>query len=379
MAQSKKPSDGGKPPASSLFSPAENGQAYLKAGMLGFPGSGKTYTAWLLAAGLAEACGGKGDKPPVLFIDSEAGSDFLVDEAKERGIHLLSVKTRAFTDLLASVDEAERLGGILIIDSVTHFWNELQDAMKKAKNRTRLQFQDWGPLKDQWGQFTTKFLNSPTHILMLGRAGYEYEYNLDEDGKKQLEKTGTKMKTESELGYEPSLLIEMVREPRKEEGEGVAGSGVKKRIHGKLWDHTAYVLKDRTRRLEGAVLINPKYEDFKPVIDALRIGGKHVGVATSKSSSELFEQDSDKNIQKRIRDVKVTLEEIEALITLTVPGQSAADKVAKLTLLETCFNTKSWTAIENMKLEQLVSGYEKLVEECEKLKSKKLAVASKEA
>lgn len=378
MKKSEKPSSAGKPPASSLFSPAQNGQAYLKLGMLGFPGSGKTYTAWLLAAGLAERLAGKGEKPPILFVDSEAGSDFLVGDAKERGIHLMSVKTRAFPDLLASVEESRRLGGILIIDSITHFWNELQDGMKKAKNRTRLQFQDWGPLKDQWGQFTTAFLNSPVHIFMLGRAGYEYEYNLDEDGKKQLEKTGTKMKTESELGYEPSLLVEMVREAKKDEGD-IAGSGAKKRVHGKLWHHTAYVLKDRTRTLEGAVLVDPTYESFLPVFEALNLGGEHVGVNTEKSSSVLFEENSDRNMMKRIRDVKVTLEEIEAAIVLTVPGQAAADKVAKLTLLETCFGTKSWTAIENMKLEDLVVGLDKLNVECAKLtEQKKVALAGKE-
>lgn len=101
---------------------------------------------------------------------------------------------------------------MLIIDSISHFWKEVQDSYKKSKHRNRLHFHDWGQIKDQWGRFTDCYINSQVHIIMCGRAGYEYAYFEDEDGKKQLEKTGTKMKAESEMGYEPSLLMEMVRE-----------------------------------------------------------------------------------------------------------------------------------------------------------------------
>lgn len=352
-----------KSPVSSFLEVAVNQQAYLKLGMLGMAGSGKTWTAWLLAKGLCGSLAGKGEKPPIIFADTENGSDWLVNDAKASGIVLMRKKSRAFTDLMATCHEAERLGGVLIIDSITHYWTELQDAMKKAKNRTRLQFQDWDPLKKQWGEFTTFFLNSPVHIAMLGRAGYEYEHTTNEDGGKEINKVGTKMKTESELGYEPSLLIEMLREPKLHEGEGVAGySGPKTQVAGRLWSHTAVVLKDRSRTMEGVRIIDPTYESFLPAIEALNLGGEHKGVDVSQTSEKLFDAKGgpEREQANRIRDLNVMLEEIKELIVVTVPGSTAQEKAAKPTLLMDAFGTRSWTAVESMRLEDLATGYEKL-------------------
>jgi hypothetical protein len=76
-----------------------------------------------------------------------------------------------------------------------------------------LEFQDYGAIKPMWAQFTETFLNSKAHIILCGRAGNTSEYQEKEDGgKKELISTGTKMKAESEMGYEPSLLVEMVAE-----------------------------------------------------------------------------------------------------------------------------------------------------------------------
>ena len=352
-------------PTSILFKRAANEQAYLKMGILGFPGSGKTYSSYLVARGLVDHLATKQNKPPILFCDTETGSDFLVKPCNEAGITLMVSKTRAFKDLLVAVDEAERLGGILIIDSITHFWMELQDAFKKEKKRSRLYFQDWGPIKETWREFTDKYLNSRVHIIMNGRAGYEYEYGIDEDGKKQLEKVGTKMKAETDMGYEPSLLVEMVREPQGQ--ETVAGStNGKRRIEGQLWDHVAYILKDRTRTIEGMRFVNPSFDSFQPAITYLNLGGEHAAVDTTQDSRVLFSSDVEKSLVARITRVKVLLEEIQGAIMAAIPGQSAAEKTAKTNVVFDAFGTRSWTAVENMSLELLQAGYEKVLASLER-------------
>lgn len=344
---------------SGLFKVATNQQAYLKAGVLGFPGSGKTYTSYLIAKGLIYLLGGKKPDVPLLFIDTETGSDFLVSEAKKDGINLYVSKTRAFADLLTAVDEAEKMNAVLIIDSITHFWAEVQDAYKKEKKRSRLYFQDWGPIKDTWRMFTDRYINSKAHIIMCGRAGYEYEYGTDAEGNKQLEKVGTKMKAETDMGYEPSLLVEMVREPQNP--ETVAGSSAgKRKVEGRLWNHTAYVLKDRTRTIEGSRFDNPSFKEFAPAIEFLNLGGNHLGVDTTRDSRSMFSNDVEKNIQKRITSVNIALEEIQGMIVSAIPGTSAAEKKLKMDWLFECFGTRSWTAVENMKLEAMIEGMKKL-------------------
>lgn len=354
-------------PGMGLFRLAENQTAYLKAGFLGFGGSGKTYTAGLMAKGVYERLkAAKLDPKPVFMVDTETGSDWLVPLFKEWGIPLYVSKSRSFADLLEGVKAAEANGSFLIIDSITHFWNDVQESYKKVNKRTKLRFQDWGPIKATWHQFTDAYLNSQLHIALCGRAGYEYEFTTDDDGDKQLEKTGTKMKAETDMGYEPSLLVEMVREAKPQENGG------KKKVQGQLWDHVAYVLKDRSTKLEGARLVNPSFEDFKPHFDRLNIGGSHVGVVAGTGTEKFFEPGSDRNFLERKKKVEILMEEIQGEIVAAFPGQSADEKAAKVNVIHEAFGTRSWKALEDMSPESLQKGLEVVQAVCRKAKGEKV-------
>jgi hypothetical protein len=338
-----------------LFTRAENTSAYLKMAMMGLAGSGKTYTATEIAIGLVKLMRERGvaaaDKP-IFFGDTETGSDWVAPRIEGAGVELFTAKTRAFKDLLEIVNEAERGASVLIIDSLTHFWVELCDAYMKAKRdrfgnpRTRLQFEDWAFLKQEWRKFTDLFVNSNLHILACGRAGFEYETTVDDEtGKKQLEKTGVKMKAESEMGYEPSLLVLMERHQEME------GNSVK-RVY-----RTATVLKDRSTLLDGKEFENPVFANFLPHIQRLNIGARQLGVDVTRTSVSSIPPDTRDN---RSTQRKIVLDEIESLIVLHYPGQAAADKKKKLELLRTHFEA-SWTEIESvMPLERLRKGYETL-------------------
>src|SRR3990167_1196992 len=106
----------------SIFRKSENESAYLKAGILGFEASGKSYTASKIAIGLHQYIKGK---KPVYFLATEPGVDFLKPHFDNAKIELQVCKSLAFVDLLQGVQEAEKNGEILIIDSITHYWKEL--------------------------------------------------------------------------------------------------------------------------------------------------------------------------------------------------------------------------------------------------------------
>jgi len=329
----------------SLLKKAVNQTAYLKAGIMGFAGSGKTLTAALIAMGLAKKIG---DGKPVAFFDTETGSDFLIPRFEEAGIELLVAKTRSFADLLTFMKEAESACSVGIIDSITHVWGELGSAYQaKLRRRNGLQFQDWAAIKTEWRGFTDLYLNSKMHVILCGRAGFEYDFERDEDtGKKELIKTGTKMKAENEMGYEPSLLLEMERVP----GEAQV-------VRGKRsgWTHRCYVLKDRTDRMNGKAIDNPTFDSFEPVISFLNVGGEHIGVDTTRSSVDLFQ--SPESFAERKRKVEITLELIQdALIEGGIGGTSKDAKLAQVQRLKEAFGTSSWTAITAMRLELLENG-----------------------
>lgn len=345
-----------------LLQKAENQIAYFKVGIFGFQGSGKTWTAALLAAGLAE----KLNEKTAAFFDTETGSDFVMPLFKEKGIQLLQAKTRSFTDLLTVISECEADGvKILIIDSITHIWRDLMDSYdKKLRRNGRLQFQDWKVIKGEWQNYTDLFVNSKVHIVVCGRAGFEYDYDFNQDGSKDLVKAGTKMKVESEFGFEPSLVIEMERvSESKKEIEDMART--KKQAYkpkiGSLWTHRAHVLKDRTNTINGQVIDNPTLEHFLPHLDVLNIGGKHLGVDTSRDSTDRFDNQGNTAWKREEKQKEIALEEIGEYLKQIFPSQTQGDKVSRMDLIELIFGKRSWSYVESK------MGYPRLSKEAKRL------------
>ena len=321
-----------------ILKKAKPEMAYLKLGLYGEAGSGKTHTSSKVAIGLYKYI--KAEKP-IGFIDTETGSDFVLPMFKNEKIELIVGKSRAFKDLLTVVDEAEKDCSILIIDSITHFWNELLDAYQKKHNLSRITLRHWIPLKQTWREFTDRFVNSKLHVIMAGRSAYIWDDVEDEEGVKELKKTGTKMKAETEMGYEPSLLVEMVKARKVSNA-------------GSPWVHRAWVIKDRFDVIDGKHFDDPGFENFLPHIELLNLGGKHRALDMDRSSIDMLNDD---NVgEKRYKKREQLLEKIKNEIYLLYPGQDGQSKTARLELLKKIFGTHSWNEITDMQNGDLESG-----------------------
>lgn len=318
-----------------LLQPAQNMQGYLKVGIFGLAGSGKTFTASGLAIALAHM-----DKDrPVAFMDTEAGSSWMIPKFEAAGIKLQVAKTRAFSDMLTIVKEAEAGCSVLIVDSITHVWRELCESYARRRGIKRLQFQHWAELKQEWAAWTDAFLNGPIHCIVCGRAGWEYAFEKQDDGTTDLVKTGTKMKVENEFGYEPSLLLELVRVPRSAE----PGAG---------WIHRCHVLKDRADEINGMSFDNPTLADFAPVLARLNQDGKHLAIDTTRTSEGMFDAAGSSGADIA-RMVTIALEEIEGVCRMLWPSTKVNDKMMKVAALEALFGTRSWTSIQGARLDRL--------------------------
>jgi hypothetical protein len=352
-----------KPQQAFLLHEAIIEQAAAKVGLFGPQGSGKTTTAALIAIGLSKTYH---NGAPVAFMDTENGSDYLVPIFEMEGVPLFVIKSRAFKDLAPVLREAAERGCCVdLIDSYTHPWWELNDSLKATLRVQKLQFEHQDQLKSLWRGWTDVMLNSPLHVVMCGRLGYVWDRQEDENGRKangELIKLGTKMKSESEAGYEPSLLVEM---------EGIQDSALrvrKSRAKRGTITHHAYVLKDRWRALNGHTFQWPdineyKAGDWKKVFDKflphfakLAIGKQQRAVNASRTSDTLFDGQGDSAYHQRVRQVQITLEEIEGTLVTLWPGQDAKSKELKRVAIETLFGTRSWTAVESMRLEDLEVG-----------------------
>jgi energy-coupling factor transporter ATP-binding protein EcfA2 len=335
-------------------------QAAAKVGIFGPQGSGKTTTAMLMAIGLSKTYH---NGAPIVFMDTESGSDFMVPICKAEGVKLFVVKSKAFKDMRTTLREGEEAGACVgLVDSYTHPWKELNDALKKKLNVSRLEFKHMDQLKTMWQQWTDQMLNSPLHTILCGRLGYVWDHEENEQGKKELVKLGSKMKSESDAGYEPSLLVEM-------EGIQTEALRVKKtRAKNGTIVHHAYVLKDRWRSLNGKTLMfkdlngykagdyRKVFDAFRPHFDQLAIGtATQRSVDSSRSSDAMFDGAGDNAYQQRVRRVHIVLEEIDGTLTAIWPGSDAKSKALKALTIEVLFNTRSWTAVESAPLEILDS------------------------
>lgn len=336
-----------------ILKPATNKMAYAKIGLYGTAGSGKTRTATEIAIGLHKAIG---STKPVVVFDTEPAFSFVLPLFQKAGIELLVAdESRALADLMKFMDEAEKVSDIAIVDSITHVWRDAQESYLARINNGRkrqnkrpiagLEFQHWRPIKAAWAEFTDRFLSSKMHMIVCGRAGSVYEYQEKDDGsgKKELITVGTRMATEKELGYEPSLLVEMVAD----------------REDGKLIN-TAIIQKDRSDTLNGAELRRPTYKSFEPHFNALNIGGSHFDSMQARDSQEMYEDADESGWDKEKQQRQIWSEEIMGLLTKRWPGQTAAEKASKASALEAVFQTRSWTKVENTNSNDLQAGYHEL-------------------
>jgi hypothetical protein len=357
----------------SMLKKAENKMAYAKIGLYGDAGSGKTVTAALLAIGLHKYA--KLTKPIGMF-DTEPGASFIIPLFEKAGIEFLVFdQSRALVDLMAFMKEAEQECSIAIMDSITHVWRDVQESyLKKINERNaeknkpkiyKLEFHHWNAIKPEWAKFTDIYLHSKMHAIVCGRAGSIYEYQENDKGKKELITVGTKMATEKEMGYEPSLLIELMKHLQD----------------GRITNH-ALVEKDRSMNYNGTELrfsddslkawlkntdsLPKPFMDLIKHFEALNLGGQHFDSMRKRDSSELFSPEGDNGWDKEKREREIWAEEIKGILMKHgLDGTSAEVKKRRMDLLQFVFNTMSWTSIENMHSDKIRDGFYAMKNELE--------------
>jgi hypothetical protein len=334
------------------FKESVSTSAYLKLGSLGLNKSGKTYTSGLFAIGLHKYLVDlklRDKKQPVYFNDTETGSDWLIPLFKEHGVRLMVDKTRSFTALVENMDLVAEENGIMIIDSITHYWRELVEnyARKKNKDPGKLAMNDWNAVKNFWKDYTDRYVNQPAHYMMLGRQGYEYDISEDEEGRKTIEKSGIKLKAEAETGYEPSLIIVMERHQKIGSDGRVA----------ETW-REGHVIGDRSTVLDGKSFRNPTFNDILPHVERLSLGSEHVGVDNRTSDLKIpVYSNPEQGFKYEAQQREIWYEEIDGLLKSKWPGSSADNQAYRKDMLAKHLKSRSEIAIKNMSAQVLKNAY----------------------
>ncbi len=220
-------------------------QAFLKVGIYGGPGSGKTLTALKCACALGKTA----------VIDTEHGTDFYAAD-----FEFDVEKTRSIDAVYDTLELAiKEKYDCFIIDQLTHVWESVQDEILAREQKKgskiwqtyeksgNMNWTIWKYIKRPWRDLMRELLNAPLHVFILGRASSEYEVLPSGDPKK----TGERMDAEKSTPHEPHILIKMEYDKIKRA-------------------NYAFVEKDRSRTIQGEIFKNPDISMFAGVM--LKLG-----------------------------------------------------------------------------------------------------------
>jgi len=277
------------------FRKAKAQQAFLKYGIYGPYGSGKTFTSLLIAEGLAGLMGKR-----VAYVDTEHGTDFYAKEIEERAIHpdefdFDRVDTKSLTQALEEVRAIDpTTHGVVVIDSITHLWEAAIEGYSGAQTSAgTIPFHAWGTIKKPYKEMIALLLNGSYHCIIAGRQ--KNIFGEDETGETRLQ--GVTMKAEGETPYEPHILIRMIREVSRK--------------HSQLAPVSAFFEKDRTGILSGkTITLSPTQEEgetFKQLAEPFLIvlGTDQAQIETSEEAGR---RDAEDAVEKKAEMVRTSLE-----------------------------------------------------------------------
>jgi hypothetical protein len=204
---------------------AERRKSKLRLGLAGPSGSGKTMSSLKIAKGI----GGR-----VCLIDTERGSGDLYAHLYDYSVISLEPPFKPDT-LIEAIHAAEKEGfEVIVIDSLSHFWNEeggILDQADKMQNSGKNRFTLWADLTPQHRRLVNALLNSPKHIIGTMRSKQEYAIESDDKGKTSVKKLGLAPVQRDGMEYEFTVFFDISQ------------------------DHYAKTSKDRTNMFKDEVLL----------------------------------------------------------------------------------------------------------------------------
>ncbi len=198
--------------------------------IFGPSGAGKSFTMLRIAMGI----GGK-----IAAIDTEHGS--LSKYADRFSFDVLELRDdQSIEAYIEAIAEAAKAGyEILIIDSLSHAWQELLeevDRLAKMKYRGN-SFAAWSEGTPKQRRLIKAILSFPGHILATIRSKTEWGVEESGNGKKTPTRVGLAPEQGKGIEYEFDLLLEISQ------------------------DHICRVIKDRTGKFQDKLIDKPG-EDF---------------------------------------------------------------------------------------------------------------------
>lgn len=174
-------------------------QAKIKLALQGCAGSGKTYSALLLAHGLCN------DWTKIAVIDSENGSADLYAHLGTYNVLNLSENFTPET-YIEAIKVCEDAGiEVIIIDSISQCWDYLLEYHANLQGNS---FTNWQKVTPRINAFMQKILQSRSHVICTMRCKQDYVLS-EKNGKMVPEKVGLKAVMRDGIDYEFTIVFDI--------------------------------------------------------------------------------------------------------------------------------------------------------------------------
>jgi energy-coupling factor transporter ATP-binding protein EcfA2 len=321
----------GSTPAFNPFAKAVKYNAKGRVALTGPAGSGKSFTALMLARALA------GPNGKIAAIDTEHGSlSKYADLFDFDVLELDSFSPQTFVDALHAAEDAGY--SVFLCDSLSHFWMGRDGALEfvdNAKRRAKDQMEGWKQFRPHERAMVDDMIASPMHIICTMRTKTEYQEQVDANGKKKRIKIGLQPVQREGLEYEFDLVGYM--------------------------DEENTFIADKTRCPEYALkaFTKPTPKDFQPFVEWLKgtirqpsparpidTGGHPMGTTAAAvyvAEQKLKELQSSGEIKRAFAAIREPLGEFQYLGILAEFGVNAPEQFRNTEKARECYRKMAAT------------------------------------
>ncbi|MCR8667085.1 ATP-binding protein [Aestuariibaculum sp. M13] len=184
---------------------AQREDVKLRIGISGASGTGKTYSALLLAYGITE------DWTKIAVIDTENGSANLYSSLGNYNVLALNepYSPERYIEAIKTCEKADM--EVVIIDSVSQEWQGTGGCLQIHESLGG-RFQDWALVTPRHQAFVDAILNATCHMITTVRSKIDYAMDVGSNGKTKVVKHGLKPITREGLDYELTLFFELIND-----------------------------------------------------------------------------------------------------------------------------------------------------------------------
>ena len=184
---------------------ASRSLTYVKILLTGPSGSGKSMSALTLATGMTHKIPDTGgNSTRIGYIGSESGRDELYADRFDYDLISLDEKDKTVRGYSTALDMFVKNGyKIIIIDSLSHLWDEVIDEVSKAEKskKYKTSITNWAENKKPNKKFLQKILSTEAHIICTARGKDQYIVE-NENGRNVFKKVGVGAQQDKDAEYE---------------------------------------------------------------------------------------------------------------------------------------------------------------------------------